>query len=79
MVLGKKPVQVCEFFVGHGRISHNAEIYRNLLILPRFRRAPVPVSFTAPGGAGPACRAQLEQAFGPFGGEIGMVGASAAP
>jgi hypothetical protein len=50
MVLGKKLVQVCEFFVGHGRISHNAEIYRNLLILPRFRRAPVPVSFTAPGG-----------------------------
>jgi hypothetical protein len=48
MVLGKKPVQVCEFFVGHGRVSHNAGIYRKLLILPRFRRAPMPVSFTDP-------------------------------
>jgi len=48
MVLGKKPVQVCEFFVGHGRVSHNAGMYRNLLILPSFRRAPTPVSFTDP-------------------------------
>lgn len=32
MILGQKPMQVREFFGGDGRISHNAGIYRNLLI-----------------------------------------------
>ena len=58
MVLGKKPVQVREFFVGHGRVSHNAGIYRKLLILPSFRRGPRPVSFTVP---------NLTGVFAPFG------------
>lgn len=54
MVFGEIPVQVSEFFVGHGRVGHNAGIYRNLLIPRQLLATQMPPSFTgatASGGA----------------------------
>ena len=52
MVFGEIPVQVSEFFVGHGRVGHNAGIYRNLLIPRQLSAAQMP-----PGLAGRLLRA----------------------
>jgi hypothetical protein len=65
MVVGQKPVQVREFFVGHGRVGHNPGIYRNLLIPRQLSAAQMPLSFTGPVASGgqSRCRARIYQGF----------------
>lgn len=47
MVFGEIPVQVSELFVGHGRVGHNAGIYRNLLIPRQLSAAQMPPGLQA--------------------------------
>jgi hypothetical protein len=70
-------VQVCEFFVGHGRVGHNAGIYRNLLIPCQLSAAKMPPGIAGPAASGgqSGCRAGRYQRFvtssGPQPGSLG--------
>jgi hypothetical protein len=63
MVFGQIPVQVCEFFVGHGRVGHNAGIYRNLLIPRQLSAAKMPPGLTGPAVSGRAVEVPCRNAI----------------